>query len=66
MTDWACHKCIKGMIYDKERKLMVLCDCPKGEAKKRWLDSTPEERENERVERGRRKKRGKAQERIPF
>lgn len=39
MSDWSCRECRgKGMTWNEERKVMVICDCPSGEAKRRYLD----------------------------
>lgn len=65
MRNWTCHNCDgNGMRYDEDQKAMVLCDCPAGDAKRRWVDSTPEETARRRP--GRAKKRDKVQEPIPF
>lgn len=66
-SDWSCRRCHgKGIFYDEKRKAMVLCDCPSAESKRRWLESTPEERSAARRKPGRSKSRGKNEEKIPF
>jgi len=49
MTEWTCRQCRGlGMYRDEERDKYVLCDCPAGDSKRRWLKKTPEERRHER------------------
>jgi hypothetical protein len=47
------------MVLDDERDLMVLCDCPSGDGKRRLLSQTPEERRRERKAGERKKKAAK-------
>lgn len=56
MADWSCRDCDEGMIWDEERNAMVLCRCPNGEAKRRYLEMSPEERRRRANARGRKPK----------
>lgn len=64
----SCSKCHgEGMYQHPERNSMVLCSCPAGERKKRWLRMSEEEKRKERRERKAKKKTQAAfQEEIPF
>ena len=65
MTDWTCRKCRDGLYPSPDGSGMIVCDCPVGQAKRRWLNQSPEERRAERKRRGREKKR-EERERVPF
>lgn len=57
MNEWACRKCFGlGMVRDDEGKRWVLCDCPTGESKRRFLNKTPDERRREKRDAARKKK----------
>lgn len=67
MSDWSCRQCRgDGMYWDDEKRCMIVCRCPSGEAKQRWLNMTPEQRREARKKRSRSKKRKSDQEPIPF
>lgn len=66
MANWACRRCDgDGMYFDEQRKRYVICDCPSGHAKRKYLKQTPEERRAETKARRRREKREK-KEGAPF
>lgn len=56
------------MYQHPERNSVVLCSCPAGERKKRWLRMSEEEKRQEQRSRRRKKKKDeeKGQELIPF
>jgi len=67
MSDWSCRECHgKGMLWNEERQAMVLCDCPSGEAKRRYIESTSEGQSAARRKSGKGKKRDQEQDPIPF
>ena len=68
MGDWSCRTCHgDGMRWSEERHAFVVCSCPAGQSKRRWLEMTPEQQKTERRrrERSQRKKRPE-KEPLPF
>ena len=56
MSNWTCRNCNgSGMRRSEERDAMVLCDCPRGESKRRFLKMSNAEKRKERRERKREK-----------
>jgi hypothetical protein len=68
MSDWRCRRCRDGVYFDETSNRYVICDCPAGESKRRWLGMTPEQRRQDRRNSRRTKKRDKhqGQDPIPF
>jgi hypothetical protein len=67
MADWTCRKCNgEGMYPSEDGSKRIVCDCPVGRSKRRYLNMTPEERRAAKKKRSGSKKRKEDQEPIPF